>query len=763
MSLPVARVVQRLGGPWVRRGPTAPYGDAGELLAPLLHRSACIALSASYAWVIGAFVGYFPDPYWPGIAGPAALSVLSLASLVGSGSYFRGASLLTSGLWAAAMLEGAVGHVSLAGVLVVAAVLSSGVLLAPASRVVAVTQVVLAAAALLWQGEGIVLARGGTVGLLLLWGIGDSVARSLHQAEETGLRAWRHADEAMRRRGELERANKALREMYALLERSNRELEVARREAEEARLVKARFAANISHELRTPLNLILGFSRVMYQSPEVYGPVNWTPELRLDVRQIYRASRHLLAMIDDILDLSRIETRRLPLNLQMMEVAPLVYEAAAMTRGLLRGSSVRLFVDVPDGLPQVLADRTRIRQVLLNLLTNATRFTTQGHISLATYLGEGEMVFEVADTGTGIAEEDLASVFDEFSQARAPLASGPGGAGLGLAICREIVQLHGGRIEVESRLQEGSRFRFTVPLPGSGKARSRLAYSAPEGWQPPLLGGESGDAVVVLARDEGDARLVSRAMAGFRVVPVATLEELATAVQAEHPRAAVLVRNALDAPTAPPGFGTESTSLAAQVWEACGRWDLPVVECDIPGDSSARLHLGVAAYITKPVRAEDLLAAIRDGDRPVRSVIVVDDDASSRALLDRVLSAALPQCQMTSCAGATEALAALRQERFDLMILDLVMSGVGGLEMLDRARADDLLGDTRVVVVTGADPVDGMPSVVPINLRFTKNQPPAESTWARVLCAILNEAAPDYSAPAPGPPPPASPRPSPAS
>jgi signal transduction histidine kinase/CheY-like chemotaxis protein len=706
---------------------------------------------------MSSFVRYFPEPYWQGVAAPASLTLLSLASLLWRRGYASRAVLLSGGMWAAALPEANTGVGSLAEPMAMAAAISTGVFLLPVSLVLTAAELSLAAAAFLWQQEGLVLARSAGVGLLLICGVGGSVAQALSQAEETGLRAWRYAGEAMRRRGELERANKALREMYALLERSNRELEVARREAEEARLVKARFAANISHELRTPLNLILGFSRVMYQSPEVYGPVNWTPELRLDVRRIYRASHHLLSMIDDILDLSRIEARRLPLDLRMVSIKPLINEVAAMTQGLLRNSPLTLHVDVAEDLPEVVADRVRLRQVLLNLLTNATRFTSEGYISLSAYLGDGELVFEVADTGVGIAEEDLASMFDEFSQAKAPVASGPGGAGLGLAICREIVQLHGGRIEVQSRLGEGTRFRFTIPVPGSGKSRSRLSYNNPEGWQPPLLGEGAGDAVVVLAGNASDARLVARALEGLRALPVTELQALAEVVEAEHPRAAVLVRDPVDLAPAPAEAGQDYMPKPEDVWQATGRWDLPVIECSIPGDSAARYHLGVSAYLPKPVKPEDLLAAIRDGNRPVRSALVVDDDASARVLLDRVLTPALPQCCIVSCSSAREAMAALRRERFDVVILDLMMPEVGGLEMLAQARADGLLPDTRVLVVTGADPLDQLPPVTPTSLRFTRIEPPTRGTWTRVLRAMLGAAAPDYSVAAPGPLPAAGP------
>lgn len=717
-----------------------------DLLQPVAKRTGLAALLVAYLWALTAVATSPPEPNWPALLAPSLLCLGAAFSLRHVRQYTVAAVSLSLGVSAAALVAIAQGAPSSSQWLVIVPTLIIGLLTGPAGATLAAA--VFSATGFFlglplaqqWQ-----LASEALVGAVLVFLAGTDIVRALLQAEVSESRAWQLARESMDRRGELQQANKALHDTYALLERTNHELEIARREADEARLIKARFAAQISHELRTPLNLILGFSRLMYQSPEVYGNVNWTPALRLDIREIHRASRHLLGMIDDILDLSRIDAQRLPINLQPINLHSVVTEAAAIARGLLRGSLVVLSVTVPENLPEALVDRTRIRQVLLNLLTNAIRFTTSGEISIAVSQKGSELEIAVVDTGAGIPEKDLASIFDEFSQATAPPDNSTSGFGLGLAICKQIVQLHGGHITVQSKLGEDSRFAFTIPLPDSGKARSRLTYNAPPGWSPPLPSNRLGDSVVVIAHDEATARSVARGIEGFRIVTLAGEQALPQVVEKEHPAGVVLVRD----PLAP----EEGPSLQA-IWETTGRADLGIIECEMPAESSAKRYLKVAAYLTKPVKAEELVAAIRDGAGATSTaggrVLVVDDDRGFRALMERVIHASFSGKTVHSCATAEEALTLLAQESFDLLILDLVMPGTGGIELLRQARQASLLDRTRVIIVTGAPYVEELATILPTRLRFSKKALPRGGEWYRCIKALLDSAPPDYSLPVAG-------------
>ncbi|MGC8787446.1 MAG: sensor histidine kinase, partial [Anaerolineae bacterium] len=195
--------------------------------------------------------------------------------------------------------------------------------------------------------------------------------------------------------------------------------------------MKEQFAANISHELRTPLSLILGFSEVMYFSPDIYGDMVWPPTLRHDVRQIYQNSRRLLDLVNDVLDLSRLDTDQMPICKELSDLGTVIREAIETVAPAIQNGKRGLHAEIPSGLPLLAFDRTRIRQVLINLLNNAARFTDQGSVTVAVNPGDQEIVVSVADTGSGIPEEELGKIFDEFYQVDMSIRRRREGAGLG--------------------------------------------------------------------------------------------------------------------------------------------------------------------------------------------------------------------------------------------------------------------------------------------------------------------------------------------
>ena len=716
-------------------------GSRPALLRPTLRNVAVATAVLSYVWLAFTFLGRSPGPSWVSLLPPSTLFLAALLSALHLRSYGRAVAFLCLGLWLAALLDLTAGGGPLARWLALALTLLAGLLAGPLWASVAAFSFV-AVCLLLPLGwvQQWPLLREAAFGVGLVWVVGGNIHQALVRAEASEQRWARSALDAMQRRGELQRTTKALRDMNALLERTNRELELARREAEDAKEIKARFAANVSHELRMPLNLILGFSHTMYATPEAYGDWRWPPELRLDIHEIYSASRHLLSMIDDILDLSRIAAQRLPLKLELSDLGALVQEAAATGRGLLRGSVVQLSVEMPTDLPPLLVDRVRIRQVLLNLLGNAARFTDEGSISVRACQRDGEVEVEVSDTGTGIPVEDLPTIFDEFSQAHGPITSGRGGTGLGLAVCREFVQLHGGRISVQSELGKGSVFRFWLPLPESGRALSRLSYYAPDGWSPPLPENRLGKSVVVLSPDEQVARQIARGVSGYRTIPTTDLDSLPQIIEVEHPAGVVLVRD-----PALPRQGPE----AADVWAVTGRADLGVIEYETPVENLARRYLQVDGYLTKPVQVEQLLAAIEEsGARPER-FLIVDDDFGFRALMERVLITAFPQAMVRDCGGGAAALEVLAGQSFDLVLLDLLMPDVGGIEFLFQARKEGLLGQAKVLIVSGASYGEDLARLFPSRLVFSRKAPPRGQEWLNCIKALLDAAPPDYSRPAP--------------
>jgi signal transduction histidine kinase len=265
-------------------------------------------------------------------------------------------------------------------------------------------------------------------------------------------------------KAELERSLIERERLAAALHRSNEELSAAREAAESAYRLKAFLMAGLSHELRTPLNIIIGFSNTMLIYPQIYGDEPLPEAYREDVDAIRRNSTHLLELINDILDMARVEAGQLTLRRTTVRVGPLVDEAIEASQALPHAQHLVFVREGEWELPAIDADAARLRQVLLNLLANAVKFTPGGRISVGVRVEGAELLFWVRDTGIGIAENDHERIFEAFEQAGEPHDRTQGGSGLGLTICRWLVTLHGGRLWVESELGRGSTFYFTLPL-----------------------------------------------------------------------------------------------------------------------------------------------------------------------------------------------------------------------------------------------------------------------------------------------------------
>jgi len=253
-----------------------------------------------------------------------------------------------------------------------------------------------------------------------------------------------------------------LRRWIAEMERRNRELERTRDEAARANHAKSQFLANMSHELRTPLNAIIGFSEVM--ATERLGPIG-SPRYREYVCDIARSGHHLLDLINEILDLAKVESGNMTLNEEAVEPGALVEECCHLLAGQARNAGLALRLDVAPGLPAAWADPLRLRQVLINLLSNAVKFTPSGGdvVCGARRAPDGGLVLSVADTGIGMTEAELARAMQPFQQIESHLTRRHGGTGLGLPLARLLVELHGGRMTVDTRPGPGSAIGIALP------------------------------------------------------------------------------------------------------------------------------------------------------------------------------------------------------------------------------------------------------------------------------------------------------------
>jgi signal transduction histidine kinase len=275
---------------------------------------------------------------------------------------------------------------------------------------------------------------------------------------------------------QLERALAVEQQQAAELERKNLELEEERRRVELQSKAKSVFLASMSHELRTPLNAIIGFSDLLTQG--VGGPLN--ERQREFVGHVLSSGRHLLNLVNDVLDLSKVEAGRMTLDRQWADLGPIIQAVRGVVSGLANKQGIALEIEVPADLPSVHCDPVRIKQVLYNLLSNGIKFTPQGgRVSLVVKRAGAWIEIAVTDTGIGIADKDLSRLFQEFEQIKSDTGSKPEGTGLGLALTRRLLALHGGTVTAASRAGEGSTFTARLPIQAEGEGAERAVGAAP--------------------------------------------------------------------------------------------------------------------------------------------------------------------------------------------------------------------------------------------------------------------------------------------
>ncbi|GIV88660.1 MAG: hypothetical protein KatS3mg055_1178 [Chloroflexus sp.] len=309
----------------------------------------------------------------------------------------------------------------------------------------------------------------------LSWAAAYVVRGTINWAIDTAQKSERREQLLRETQATLERALLERDLLNEQLYRTTLELEEARAAAEAAYRSKSNFMATMSHELRTPLNIIIGFSTAMIEHPEMYGDVKIDEQVLQDIAEIRRSGQHLLGLINDILDLAKIEAGKLELNRTNLALPPLLDETIRTAQALIGDRPIQLRREYHDSLPTVLADEVRVRQVLLNLVSNACKFTHMGEIAVGARAETDQVVLWVRDTGIGIAPADQERIFQQFEQVENADTRHHAGTGLGLSICRWLVELHGGRMWLESEVGKGSIFFFSLPRTRSGPDGPRTA------------------------------------------------------------------------------------------------------------------------------------------------------------------------------------------------------------------------------------------------------------------------------------------------
>lgn len=496
---------------------------------------------------------------------------------------------------------------------------------------------------------------------------------------------------------ELRRALADLADANEQLMRLNRLAHGLRAAAEEARQAKERFVAAVSHELRTPLNMILGFGEMILRAPETYGR-KLPPALLADLAVIVRNSQHLSNLVDDVLDLSQIDARRVALVREKASLKEIVESAAIAVRPLFESKRLYLDVDVPDD-STVFCDRTRIREVIINLLSNAGRFTEQGGVRVRAWREDGNFVVSVTDTGPGIPAEDQARLFRPFEQLDGSIRRRYNGAGLGLSISKAFVELHGGRIWVESEVGQGTTFYFRLPIePPASPEPSALRWFSPYLHHEKPIRRSSAPVPVLRPRfvvlEQGNSlqRLLSRYMYQAEIVTVANYQQALEELSKVPTQALVINRFAA-------GDALEYLKNTANL-----PYGTPVIICAIPELSDIASSLGVADYLVKPVTREQLLAALDRCVGPEATILVVDDEPDAVQLFWRMLMSSGHKYRILTASSGQEALETLRHEKPDLILLDLIMKDISGFEVIERCSQDARLKEIPIVVLSARDP-----------------------------------------------------------
>jgi signal transduction histidine kinase/DNA-binding response OmpR family regulator len=490
-------------------------------------------------------------------------------------------------------------------------------------------------------------------------------------------------EELQRRKEQLEELNRELSDTNRGLVALYAELDEKAAHLRNASDLKARFLSNMSHEFRTPLNSMLALSRLLLNRAD--GDL--TPEQEKQVAFIRKAAEDLSALVNDLLDLAKIESGKIAVHASQFEAAALFSALRGMLKPLVRTPEVSLIVEEPEGIPLLFTDEGKVSQILRNLVSNAVKFTERGEVCVSAMLEpDGRAgVFSVADTGIGIAPEDQERIFEEYGQVESPLQRKVRGTGLGLSLSRRLAELLGGRLTVKSQLGIGSTFRAFIPLvyartpdsTGTTKVREDITRFP-----------------VLVIEDDNEAQALYEKFltgTGFQCLPAYTLTEARQILATTRPLAVIL--DILIPGENGWAFLTEFKSQPVTR-------DLPVFVLTVLEDRNQALLLGAEDFCTKPIERQWLLARLRQlaATFPISTVLIVDDEEVSRYLLKGIL--ADTKYSLLEAPGGLEGLRLARELRPDLIFLDLMMPDLSGFEVLAQLRQDERTRAIPVIVVT---------------------------------------------------------------
>ena len=484
--------------------------------------------------------------------------------------------------------------------------------------------------------------------------------------------------ELVRLNRELEDTNRGVVALYAELDEKADHL----RRADE---LKTRFLSNMSHEFRSPLNSIIALSGLLLDRSD--GDL--TPDQEQQVVYVRKAARDLLELVDDLLDLAKVESGKIEAKPVEFRVADLFAALRGMLRPLLLNQSVDLVFEDVEDIPELFSDEGKISQILRNFISNALKFTERGEVRVSAGVAGDEVFFSVADTGIGIASEDQQRIFQDFTQVDNPIQKRVKGTGLGLPLSKKLAELLGGGIRLESEMGRGSK--FTVQLPRT--FRQRIAEPAIASAHAFENEAAAGFPVLVL-EDRVEMTMMYRGYfknTEFQVVPASTIREAQQVLEQVRP-CAVILDLILQA--------EESWRFLAELKQDQRTCEIPVIVATTIEDHAKAFHLGADDYLVKPIERAPLLERLRKltGSTRSPSILIIDDNERDRYLLKQLFRGSSIVIQ--EAAGGAEGLREAMKEQPNAIVLDLSMPDLSGFEVLDALKKDASTKDIPVVICT---------------------------------------------------------------
>jgi signal transduction histidine kinase/CheY-like chemotaxis protein len=517
--------------------------------------------------------------------------------------------------------------------------------------------------------------------------------------------ARKHLKDAREQRFELLQIQEDLVQANRELARLSDRLKVLQQVADEARQAKAEFVANVSHELRTPLNMIIGFSDVIIQNPKLYGG-RLPAALLTDITAIRRNTEHLSNLVNDVLDLSQVETGRMALSKEWVSISEIVDSALSVVKGLFESKGLNIIMNIHPSIPLVYCDPVRIRQVIINLLSNAGRFTDRGEIEVTCQLSQEAVTISVRDTGPGISKSDQKKVFEPFQQVDNSIRRKHGGSGLGLTISKQFVEMHNGHMWLESQVDKGTLIGFDLPLEirvddeASFHFQNYQKSFVPEdelGYRlrnRPFKGTHLSvkPRYIVVEDEKTLASLIDRYLPEVEVTLVSDLNQ--AIIELNRSPAQLVILNASSA---------EPALLPAKL-----PFNTPIVRCFVPGEAEAARQLGVTDYLVKPISMTTLHNTIQklSGDES-KTILIVDDEPDELHLFARMLASMPAHHRILQATDGAHALSMIRNRKPDITVLDLMMPGMNGFQVLDEKGQDPSICELNVIVISARDPMGG--------------------------------------------------------